>query len=179
VTGEPQRRVRCPTSMRDPLRFVPVLALIATTASTDSPAGEHCAVRLNVTANFADPQGTPVRGAELWYVDTLGGVTAPTQAWLVGTSDTNGALQADVCYMGELFYCAKRPTGIASIRFFVLKESYGATRLDRKVGADLLVKEGWALSGEACKGTATSFRIGEAAVKGYFLALSTVLRPVP
>lgn len=119
-------------SMFDSLRCVPILALVAATASPESAAVPHCAVRLNVTATVADPQGKAVLGAELWYVDTLGGVTEPTQAWLVGTSDANGALRADVCYVSELFYCAKRPTGTASLRFFVLKESYGAIRLDRK-----------------------------------------------
>jgi len=164
--------------MPDPLRFAPLFVLAAATASANSPTVPHCAVRLNVTAAITDPAGKGVPGAELWYVDTLGGATAPTEAWLVGTSDANGVLAADVCYVSELFLCANRPTGTASLRWFVLKESYGAVRLDRKVSAERLVKEGWALVGETCKGTASSVRIGEAGVKGYPLRLSVVLRPV-
>lgn len=165
--------------MRHSLRLVPVLALLAATASPTSTAVPHCAIRLNVTASVTDPQGHPVPGAELWYVDTLGGAIAqPTQAWLVGTSDATGSIRADVCYASELFYCAKRPKGAASLRFFVLKERYGAVRIHREVRADRLVKEGWALSGEAGTGTSTSFRIGDGAVKGYALPLPVVLHPV-
>jgi hypothetical protein len=114
----------------------------------------------------------------LWYVDTLGGATEPTQASLIGASDATGSLRADVCYLSELFLCASRPKGVASLRWLVVNDAYGAVHVERKVSADRLVKEGWALSGDACKGTATSFRIGEGGVKGFALALPVVLRPV-
>ena len=155
------------------------LAFVSATAWANSPALPRCAVRLNLTASIKDPSGKGVQGAELWYVDTLGGATAPTQAWLVGSSDAGGSLHADVCYLDEVFYCAQRPAGAALLRFLVFKEGYGAKRLDQRVHAAQLVKDGWALGGEACKGTTNSYRIGEAGVKGFALPLSVILKPVP
>jgi hypothetical protein len=162
---EPVRPGWCPSGMPERLRLITLAmlaALVSGTAWPNSPPLARCAVRLNLTANIKDPSGKGVRGAELWYVDTLGGATAPTYASLIGSSDVDGSLQADVCYVDEVFYCAQRPVGVQVLRFLVFKEGYGAKRLDQRVNAARLVKDGWALGGEACKGMVNSYRIGEA-----------------
>ena len=163
--------------MREVLRSILLIALCSPSAWADSPANPRCAVRLNVTASVMDHVGKPVPGAEVWFVDTLGGSIDPMQASLVGSSGSDGVVRADVCYQSELFYCANPPRGTSKLRWFILKENYGVVKVERQVSAARLVKEGWALSGEPCKGTATAFRIGEGGVQGFTLPLSVTLRP--
>ena len=119
------------------LAFVVALSSPAATWG-NSAATPRCAVRLRVTAIVKDASGNGIAGAELWYVDTLGGAIGADNAWRVGSSDPRGNLQADVCYISELFYCANPPKGQATLRFFVLKEGYGALRVNRVVDAERL-----------------------------------------
>ena len=127
-----------------------------------SPAIPNCVARIQVTGTVSDLAGKPVNDAELWYVDTLGGLTAARYATHVATSDSEGRLNADVCYMSHLMYCAQRPKGQAAIRFLILKEGYGALKVNRRVDAARLVQDGWAVTGDPCKGGSADMKIGRA-----------------
>ncbi len=150
------------------------LPAFATTLSVNP----NCAIRVRVEGQVIDSAGKPVVGAQLWHVDSLGGVVPAEQAWLVGVSDAKGNLDADVCYLGEVMYCAKQPTGAVGIEFFVLKDGLGVGRIKQSIPAHRLVKEGLSLVGEPCKGPTKSFRIGEGGVRGYPLKVRVVLQSV-
>ena len=144
--------------------------------ATSASVNPSCAIRVRVEGPVTDSFGKPVVGAQLWHVDSLGGVIPADQAWLVGTSDEKGNLDADVCYIGTVMYCAKKPTGAIGIEFFVLKDGLGVGRIKQSIPAHRLLKEGMALVGEPCKGTAKSFRIGEGGVRGYPLKVNVILQ---
>jgi hypothetical protein len=149
-----------------------------TGASADTPVTSRCAIRLRVTATIKDVRGKAVVDAELWYVDTLGDTIDASYASRIGISDTRGHVGADVCFASELFYCANPPRGKPALRFFVLKEGYGALRLTHVARAEALTKEGWAFVGAPCTGKGSSLKIGEEGVNGYSVPLDIILRPV-
>jgi len=144
--------------------------------ATSASVNPSCALRVRVEGQVKDSLGKPVVGAQLWHVDSLGGVIPADHAWLVGTSDAKGNLDVDVCYLGTVMYCAKQPTGAVGIEFFVLKDGLGVGRIRQSIPAHRLVKEGLALVGEPCKGPTKSFRIGEGGVRGYPLKVNVVLQ---
>lgn len=144
--------------------------------ATTPSVNPNCAIRVRVEGQVIDSAGKPVVGAQLWHVDSLGGVVPADQAWLVGASDAMGNLDVDVCYLGEIMYCAKPPTGAVGIEFFVLKDGLGVGRIKQSIPAHRLVKEGLSVVGEPCKGPTKSFRIGEGGVRGYPLKVKVVLQ---
>jgi hypothetical protein len=162
-------------SMRRVLGFLVIAS--ATPGYADSHALPRCAARLAITVQVADPSGHPVPGAELWYVDTLGGVVSPSDARLVGSTDDKGRLVADICYISELFYCARTPSGVASLRFMVLKDGFGVLRLERSAPAGLVVKDGWTIDRQPCEWE-TPPRKRLPLGRGYRVPLSGTLRPV-
>jgi hypothetical protein len=155
-----------------------VLLHLAPGAWADSPVTSRCAIRLQVTATIKDVHGKAVAGAELWYVDTFGDALDESRASRIGSSDTGGRVGADVCFVSEVFYCATPPRGKPVLRFFVMKEGYGAVRLTHVARAEALTKDGWALVGAPCKGEGSSLKIGEGGVNGYAVPLDIVLRSV-
>jgi len=151
--------------------------LMATPGFADSPPPPRCAARVALTLQVNDPAGRPVAGAEVWYVDTLGGAVAPSEARLIGSTDPQGRFKSDQCYITELFYCAEAPTGTVSLRYMVLKDGFGVLRLEQTAPAGDLLKQGWAIEGNPCYWERLARKkvpVGH----GYPLNLAGRLRPV-
>jgi hypothetical protein len=151
--------------------------LMAAPGSADSPPPPRCAARVALTLVAKDSAGRAVPGAEVWYVDTLGGAVAPSQARLIRSTGAEGRLRGGVCYISELFYCAQAPRGTASLRFMVLKDGFGVLRLEHSVPAADLLKQGWAIEGTPCSWE-TPLRRKMAVARGYPLNFAARLRPV-